>query len=1218
MGTEVLGLEELRGIAPDIEHRSFDASEIRPPELVEALCKAPPGDALHVFGLGHQLTAPARGASPDEVLRALNLQRELLRNGISRPVVLWLPEEALRLIARGAPDFWSWRSGIFRLPSVVSAPVERAVSFDRSLDAWRKKLHYLHRQEISVADPTEKASLAEQMQEVKTKIEELGATAGGQQTVSPSAFNVEGRGRLMTTGRTNSSNWHRFAIALSFPCERREYVEQVAKSLLPAFGDGEQGKSLIFYDAWHESLNIGYASNRKLQNRSATDSELIVPFYCQGYHQKKWCGVDLRAIEQLLFDQEYKRVLPLRFDRVDIPSSFKTGIVPDVSERPVEDVARLILDRYRELYPANLETSRSRDSGRSTAVQADISRIMKYAPAELIGREAETKVLADAWDKVIRGEKKRPHILTFVALGGEGKTSLVAKWAADLASEDWPGCDAAFAWSFYSQGTREQLAASSELFLNEALTFFADAAMAGSAVGAFDKGKRLAQLVGERRALLILDGLEPLQYAPTSPTPGELKDQGIAALLKGLAANSYGLCVVTTRYSIPDLRAFVGQTVEEKKLERLSTEAGVALLQSFGVKGSLRKTIPGADGRTLWNEFEKLVEDVKGHALTLNLLGSYLRDAHAGDIRKRDLIRLSEADAEEQGGHAFRVMDAYVTVLANSGKTAHDQAKGRRALALLRLLGLFDRPASADTLAALWEGEAITGLTEPLVGISEAQRNMALQRLEEARLLTVSRAPGSGVLISLDAHPLLREYFGKRLRDARPEAWRAAHRRLYEHLRATTEDKPDATLEDLQPLYQAVAHGCQAGLQQETLNNVYRARIQRAPTYYSARELGAFGSDLGVVACFFETPWSRVSPALKESDQAWLLNNAAFSLRALGRLSEALEPMRAGLEIYITQENWNNAAISASNLSELELTLGELAVAVGDAEQCVTYADRSGDVFRRLSSRTTHAAALHQASRRAAAAARFREAEQLQAESQPAYPLLYSLAGFRYCDLVLTDAEREAANGEGALRKEEWIALCRAVAVRAVQTLQWVNDARADLLSIALDHLTLGRAALYGAILESHSDRGEPAQPSSPPPTSGESQRGFTSAATDLDQAVSGLRRAGQQDQLPRGLLTRAWLRGVTGQRTGPESAQGDLDEAWEIAERGPMPLFLADIHLYRARLFFREAQYPWQSPQHDLAEAHRLIFKHGYLRRKEELEDAENALKHFAEAPAP
>ena len=92
----------------------------------------------------------------------------------------------------------------------------------------------------------------------------------------------------------------------------------------------------------------------------------------------------------------------------------------------------------------------------------------------------------------IHADKQRPHVLTFVALGGEGKTSLVAMWAAELAWKDWPGCDVAFAWSFYSQGSREQVAASSDLFLKEALTFFGDAATANSPQGAFDKGRRLA------------------------------------------------------------------------------------------------------------------------------------------------------------------------------------------------------------------------------------------------------------------------------------------------------------------------------------------------------------------------------------------------------------------------------------------------------------------------------------------------------------------------------------------------------------------------------------------------------------------------------------------------------------------------------------------------------------------------------------------------------
>jgi hypothetical protein len=846
-------------------------------------------------------------------------------------------------------------------------------------------------------------------------------------------------------------------------------------------------------------------------------------------------------------------------------------------------------------------------------VPADISRIIKYAPAELIGRKAETQRLNDAWAKVQNNEPRRPHVLTFVALGGEGKTSLVAKWAADRAYQNWPGCDAAFAWSFYSQGTREQAAASSDLFLKEALTFFGDPGMAGSAHGAFDKGGRLAKLAGERRALLILDGLEPLQYAPTSPTPGELKDSGLAALLKGLATNNRGLCVVTTRYSLPGLRAYRQTTAPEVNLLRLSKEAGVALLRSLGVKG----TQP---------EFDTLVEKVKGHALTLNLLGTWLRDAYAGDIRKRDLLNLEKAD-EEQGGHAFRVMDAYVRSFESEGES------GKRALALLRLLGQFDRPADAGCLKALWNAPAIPVLTEALVGISEAQRNVAFTRLQDARLLTVNR-DGSGALLALDAHPLLREYFSKALRDKCPEAWRAAHRRLYEHLCATTVDKPQPKFEDLQPLYEAVSHGCQAGMQQEARDNVYRDRILRGHEHYSLHKLGAFGADLAAVACFFEQPWSRVSPALTDADQAWLLAVAAFDLRALGRLTEAVEPVRAGLAMKVKQEDWESAANGAGNLSELELTLGEVALAVTDAKQAVTYAERSGDAFQRLSKRADHGDALHQAGCLVDAERRFREAEQMQAGHQPEYPLLYSMRGFLYCDLLLAAAERASwrrmapssappslrakrsnpepratagslrfARDDGPETLEALIDSCHDVSGRAARTLQWAEKGNLSLLTIALDHVTLGRAALYAAVLE-----GNPLEQLDP-------------CRESLQHAVDGLRRAGMQQYLPVGLLTRAWLRFLMGARTGQDdSAQSDLDEAWGIAERGPMPLFMADIHLHRARLFGlskdRPANYPWASPQDDLAEARRLIEKHGYGRRKEELEDAEAAARAVPHTP--
>jgi len=61
--------------------------------------------------------------------------------------------------------------------------------------------------------------------------------------------------------------------------------------------------------------------------------------------------------------------------------------------------------------------------------------------------------------------------------------------------------------------------------------------------------------------------------------------------------------------------------------------------------------------------------------------------------------------------------------------------------------------------------------------------------------------------------------------------------------------------------------------------------------------------------------------------------------------------------------------------------------------------------------------------------------------------------------------------------------------------------------------------------------------------------------------------------------------------------------------EIGITVLHMADIHLHRARLFFREAVYPWGSPAADLAAAGKLIHACGYRRRDQELEDARRAI---------
>ena len=53
-------------------------------------------------------------------------------------------------------------------------------------------------------------------------------------------------------------------------------------------------------------------------------------------------------------------------------------------------------------------------------------------------------------------------------------------------------------------------------------------------------------------------------------------------------------------------------------------------------------------------------------------------------------------------------------------------------------------------------------------------------------------------------------------------------------------------------------------------------------------------------------------------------------------------------------------------------------------------------MFYKMGFRTTLADVLHQAGERDAALALFQEAETMQRERQPKYPLLYSLWGYRY------------------------------------------------------------------------------------------------------------------------------------------------------------------------------------------------------------------------------
>ena len=564
---------------------------------------------------------------------------------------------------------------------------------------------------------------------------------------------------------------------------------------------------------------------------------------------------------------------------------------------------------------------------------------------------------------------------------------------------------------------------------------------------------RLRQGLEGRRYLLVLDGLEGEQDPSRGDALGRLNAPFLRDLLREQAAGRLGrgLVVAASRLALADLDPRGGGyraiDLEDRPLSR--EEAG-RLLKIEGVED-----LPA-------RELTALLATIGPHPLALETMAGFLvRHNGASAAGWRGLLThiVDVPEGREQERQLWRVLAWSAQLLRpDEARVATAIARFRepaRQEWLLHLLAPVEAPAVAreeETIEARWQRRLeqaganpaqIETLLKPFREQPEAERAKAEAWLEE-NFGELGAAPvyspeelqlpgdpitGRQVRDALDGlaglrllrregdggyamHDLVREYFRRADDAAGAGNAVAAHLRLYRLYTSVIQPvwRPEG-LAGLRPLYEAVWHGARAGRYQEVRADVYRDRILRGTGndgFYSTSKLGAVEADLGAVRNLFAEPWGRPAPGLAPDGQAWLLNQAAFMLRALGRLGEAVEPMRVSMEMDIEREEWKGAARSASNLSELELTLGRVAAAVESAERAVEFADRSQDAFLRMGFRTTLADALHQAGRRERALPLFQAAEAMQEQWQPEYPRLYSLWGFRYAELLLAGAERAA------------------------------------------------------------------------------------------------------------------------------------------------------------------------------------------------------------------
>ncbi len=474
--------------------------------------------------------------------------------------------------------------------------------------------------------------------------------------------------------------------------------------------------------------------------------------------------------------------------------------------------------------------------------------------------------------------ERNATIVELVASGGVGKSMIAWKWLAQLRDvHHFRNCRQAIDWSFYSQGQHDYQTDSGK-FMGHAARHFAklDKMFSGAALQDWDRwekltdserGELLANAFVRHGGIMILDGLEPLQEVQEQG--GHLRDRGLVRLLQTLAWTPLNsddpprLLLITTRWAVGDLTEG-GEKILRRAIDTLGPLDGARLLRGYRPEGDLNRRIlygsghdeeessPAADAA-----FQEVSTELGGHALALILLASCLVEYFGGRLADWRVALASDADdlaIDDPYRHARRVIRSYDRLISDS-----DTVAARTGRQVLFQLGLFDRPASTDLLRMLRTGTPIPFVAD---NIDETTFRLAIHYLHGLRLISGDSEHHDAV----NAHPLLREHFGRTLAKDHPESWRAAHRRLFHSI--VGPEQP-TSVEEMENWFQKVVHGCKAGLHTDALRNVFVPVILHGEEAYAARELGAFSQVLSVLSHFFEPggDWKPCEPNPRDSIQ---------------------------------------------------------------------------------------------------------------------------------------------------------------------------------------------------------------------------------------------------------------------------------------------------------------------------------------------------------------
>jgi hypothetical protein len=134
----------------------------------------------------------------------------------------------------------------------------------------------------------------------------------------------------------------RFKVAVSFPGEKRDYVAAVVAEVKKRLGPGT-----VFYDKDFTAQLARPNLDTLLQRIYLNNSDLVVVFLCSDYERKQWCGLEWRAIRNIIKNKNDHAVMFMRFDQANVDGTMSIDGYVDLNEYSPIQVARLVVDRVR-------------------------------------------------------------------------------------------------------------------------------------------------------------------------------------------------------------------------------------------------------------------------------------------------------------------------------------------------------------------------------------------------------------------------------------------------------------------------------------------------------------------------------------------------------------------------------------------------------------------------------------------------------------------------------------------------------------------------------------------------------------------------------------------------------------------------------------------------------------------------------------------------------